>query len=53
MPAQYTFFQLKMEFYSKTFDIFNTFAQIIDCGYTFEPPRRGGFNEYPQSTIYV
>ena len=25
------------------------FAQNIDCGYTLEPPRRGGSNEYPQS----
>ena len=33
----------------KTFDIFLIFAQNIDCGYTLEPPRRGGSNEYPQS----
>ena len=26
--------------------------QNIDCGYSSEPPRRGGSNEYPQS-IYV
>ena len=24
--------------------------QNIDCGYSLEPPRRGGSNEYPQST---
>ena len=24
-------------------------AQNIDCGYSLEPPRRGGSNEYPQS----
>ena len=29
--------------------IFLIFAQNIDCGYTLEPPRRGGSNEYPQS----
>ena len=29
------------------------FAQNIDCGYTFEPPRRGGFNEYPQTAEAV
>ena len=23
--------------------------QNIDCGYSLEPPRRGGSNEYPQS----
>ena len=33
----------------KNFDIFLIFAQNIDCGYTLEPPRRGGSNEYPQS----
>ena len=32
--------------------IFPILAQNIDCGYMFEPPRRGGFNEYPQSTIW-
>ena len=30
------------------FYIFLIFAQNIDCGYTLEPPRRGGSNEYPQ-----
>ena len=33
----------------KIFDIFLIFAQNIDCGYTSEPPGRGGSNEYPQS----
>ena len=28
---------------------FHIFAQNIDCGYSLEPPRRGGSNEYPQS----
>ena len=27
---------------------FNIFAQNIHCGYTLEPPRRCGSNEYPQ-----
>ena len=31
----------------KNFDIFLSFPQNIDCGYTLEPPRRGGSNEYP------
>ena len=26
--------------------------QNIDCGYTLEPPRRGGSNEYPQSMFW-
>ena len=28
---------------------FHTSAQKIDCGYSLEPPRWGGSNEYPQS----
>ena len=34
------------------FYIFRIFAQNIDCGYTLEPPRRGGSNEYPQSMFW-
>ena len=34
------------------FYIFLIFAQNIDCGYTLEPPRRGGSNEYPQSMFW-
>ena len=30
-------------------DILHISAQNIDCGYSLEPPRRGGSNEYPQS----
>ena len=33
----------------KKSDIFHISAQNIDCGYSLEPPRRGGSNEYPQS----
>ena len=29
------------------------FAQTIDCGYTLEPPPRGGPNEYPQSIFWI
>ena len=28
---------------------FHISAQNIDCGYSLEPPRRGGSNEYPKS----
>ena len=28
---------------------FHISAQNIDCGYSLEPPRRGGSNDYPQS----
>ena len=33
----------------KNSDIFQSSAHNIDCGYSLEPPRRGGSNEYPQS----
>ena len=36
-------------FQRKKSDIFHFSAQNIDCGYSLEPPRRGGSNEYPQS----
>ena len=41
------FFQIKNS------DIFYISAQNIDCGYSLEPPRRGGSNEYPQSMFYA
>ena len=55
MPMQYTeiFLALKIEnFQLKNVEIFLIFAQNIDCGYTLEPPRRGGSNEYPQSMFW-
>ena len=54
LPMQYTeiFLPLNMEkFQMKKFDIFLIFAQNIYCGYTLEPPRRGGSNEYSQSML--
>ena len=33
----------------KKSDISHVSAQNIDCGYSLEPPRRGGSKEYPQS----
>ena len=38
-------------FQMKHSDIFHIFAQNIDCGYSLEPPRRGGSKEYPQSIV--
>ena len=32
--------------------VFLMFAHNIDCGYTLEPPRRCGSNEYPQSMFW-
>ena len=37
------------KFSDKNSDIFHISAHNIDCGYSLEPPRRGGSNEYPQS----
>ena len=34
-------------FQEKTQDIFHISAQNLDCGYSLEPPRRDGSNEYP------
>ena len=42
LPPKLENFQIKF------FDIFHISAQNIDCGYSLEPPRRGGSNEYPQ-----
>ena len=43
LPPKHENFQIKNS------DIFHISAQNIDCGYSLEPPRRGGSNEYPQS----
>ena len=46
------FYASKIEnFQRKNFDFFLIFAQNIDFGYTLEPPRGGGSNEYPQSVL--
>ena len=42
------FIAIKMKIFNRKSDIFLNFALHIDCGYTLEPPRRGGSNEYPQ-----
>ena len=52
---QYTeiFSAVKIENFSRKILIFFfNFAQNINCGYTLEPPRRGGSNEYPQSMFW-
>ena len=36
-------------FQIKNSDIFHNSVQNIDCGYSLEPPQRGGSNEYPQT----
>ena len=50
----YNFDPLKPHFYivklgfTGFYTIFLNSVQNIDCGYSLEPPRRGGSNEYPQ-----
>ena len=43
----------KLKNFRQKIDIFLIFAQNIDCGYSLEPPRRGGSNEYPQSMFWA
>ena len=40
------------KFSDKNSGIFQISAQNIDCGYSLEPPLRGGSNEYPQSMFF-
>ena len=44
-------FQKTENFQIKNSDSSHVSAQNIDCGYSLEPPRRGGSNEYPQSVF--
>ena len=49
---QRIFSAFKIEnFHWTNFDFFNIFARNIHCGYTLEPPQRGGSKESPQ--MYV
>ena len=47
-PLKPHFYIVKLGFTGVYID-FLISAQNIDCGYSLEPPRRGGSNEYPQS----
>ena len=40
-------------FQIKNSDIFHISAQNINCGYSLEPPRRSGSNEYPQFMFWA
>ena len=51
-PLKPHFYIVKLGFIG-VYIIFLTFAQNIDCGYSLEPPRRGGSNEYPQSMFWA
>ena len=43
------FYHTKMKNFRLKFRCLSCFSQNIDCGYSLEPPQRGGSNEYPQS----
>ena len=45
--------QKRENFQIKNSNIFHISAQNIDCGYSLEPLRRGGSNEYPQSMFWA
>ena len=47
-PLQPHLYIVKLGF-TGVYIIFHISAQNIDCGYSLEPPRRGGSNEYPLS----
>ena len=47
-PLKPHFYTVKLGF-TRVYIIFFISAENIDCGYSLEPPRRGGSNEYPQS----
>ena len=40
-------------FRQKNSDIFYNSTQNMNCGYSLEPPRRGGSNEYTQSIFWA
>ena len=49
-PCHYenTPMQICRKFHLQKLKIFHISAQNLDCGYSLEPPRQGGSNEYPQ-----
>ena len=47
LPAKCEKFQIKIPIF------FLCLLKNIDCGYSLEPPRRGGSNEYPQSMFWA
>ena len=47
-PIKPHFYIVKLGFTGYTL-FFLYLLKNIDCGYSLEPPRRGGSNEYPQS----
>ena len=51
-PLKPHFYIVKLGF-TGVYIIFLISAKNIDCGYSLEPPRRGGSNEYPQFMFWA
>ena len=51
-PLQPHIYIVKLGFIG-VYIIFLILLNNIDCGYSLEPPRRGGSNEYPQSMFWA
>ena len=51
-PLKAHFYTVKLGF-TGVHTFFLMSAKNIDCGYSLDPPRRGGFNEYPQSMFWA
>ena len=51
-PFKPHFYIVKLGF-TGVYIIFLFLLKNIDCGYSLEPPRRGGSNEYPQSMFWA
>ena len=49
-PLKPHFYIVKLG-YAGVYLFFLFLLQNIDCGYSLEPPRRGGSNVYPQSVL--
>ena len=52
IPLKPHFYIVKLGF-TGVYIIFFISAENIDCGYSLEPPCRGGSNEYPQSMFWA
>ena len=53
LPMQYTDIYSAVKTKMRTNDTLNICAQNIDRGYTLEPSRRSGSDEYPQSMLWI
>ena len=53
-PLKPHFYIVKLGWRLQGYTLFFLFLlKIIDCGYSLEPPRRGGSNEYLQSMFWA